>query len=434
MKLSHWAWACALSGCLFLGDAMAQGLRQPFTVEPAGFDYNRYLADDSSSPSDQPAPVANSSEAAPAANSCNTCCPSPCSSSCGLNGMLDNCCHGDAFSLSSYLFGDDFGLNFGGWTQLGYTNGSTGLFNSHPDNLNLHQQWFYLEKTAEATACSWDWGFRADVMYGVDAADTQAFGNSVDGAGNARGWDTGWNHGIYGFALPQLYGEVAYGDLSVKVGHFYTLIGYEVVTAPDNFFFSHAYTMNNSEPFTHTGAIGTYSLNDNVTVYGGWTLGWDTGFDQFDEGSNFLGGVSLTLTDEVDLIYMTTIGDFGARGSDGYMHSLIFDVDVTDRLNYVFQSDLLQVDSTGENTIGINQYLFYTINDCWAIGNRTEWWKNDLLGAAAANGNVSNYETTFGLNYRPNANFVVRPEIRHDWTPAADFDQTIFGVDFIATY
>ena len=45
-----------------------------------------------------------------------------------------------------------------------------------------------------------------------------------------------FDHGIYGFALPQVYGEVAMGDLSVKMGHFFTIIGYEVVTAPDNFF------------------------------------------------------------------------------------------------------------------------------------------------------------------------------------------------------
>ncbi len=49
--------------------------------------------------------------------------------------------------------------------------------------------------------------------------------------------------------------------------------------------------MFNSEPFTHTGVLGTYTGNDDVTLYGGWTLGWDTGFDQFDGGSNFLGGV-----------------------------------------------------------------------------------------------------------------------------------------------
>ena len=56
--------------------------------------------------------------------------------------------------------------------------------------------------------------------------------------------------------MPQAYAEVGYNDLTVKVGHFYTIIGYEVVPAPDNFFYSHAYTMQYGEPFTHTGMLG----------------------------------------------------------------------------------------------------------------------------------------------------------------------------------
>ena len=96
----------------------------------------------------------------------------------------------------------------------------------------------------------------------------------------------------YGSAIPQLYLEAGYGDLSCKVGHFYTIIGYEVVTAPDNFFYSHAYTMYNSEPFTHTGALVLPTrLVTDMTIYGGYVFGWDSGFE--DNGDAFLGGVSL---------------------------------------------------------------------------------------------------------------------------------------------
>lgn len=341
---------------------------------------------------------------------------------------------GDAYSISSHLFCEDSPWSVGGWTQLGYHSDSNGLFNSRPDELNLHQQWFYIEKALDASDCCWDWGFRADLMYGIDGADTQAFGNTVDAAGNPRGYDTGWNHGDYGWALPQLYLEVGKGDLSIKAGHFYTLIGYEVVTAPDNFFYSHAFTMYNTEPFTHTGVIATYSVSDCLDVYAGWTLGWDTGFDQFGDGSNFLGGFSATLTDDVSLTYMTTIGNFGARSAneDGYMHSIVVDTALTDNLQWVFQSDYLRVDFTGEDNVGINQYFIYTVNDCLALGHRVEWWKTDPLIAGA--GSVSVYESTWGINYRPHANLVVRPEIRQEWSPAVDYDETIFGVDMVLTY
>ena len=54
MKRSSWAWALTIAVCLFIGDAGAQGLRQPFSVQPTGFDYYRYWQEEPASPSDQP--------------------------------------------------------------------------------------------------------------------------------------------------------------------------------------------------------------------------------------------------------------------------------------------------------------------------------------------------------------------------------------------
>ncbi|MFG0297308.1 MAG: outer membrane beta-barrel protein [Maioricimonas sp. JB045] len=329
-------------------------------------------------------------------------------------------------------------VNFGGWTQFGYTNKSTGQFNSSPNRLNLHQQWFYLEKEADGSE-GLDWGFRADLMYGIDADDTQAFGNHPGRYDYLNGWD----HGQYGWALPQLYGEVAYKDVSIIAGHFYTLLGYEVVTAPDNFFYSHAFTMYNSEAFTHTGVLATYAASDNVELYGGWTLGWDTGFDQLDGGSNFLGGASVSLLDDVTVTYILTVGDLGLIG-DGYTHSIVADVALTDKLNYVLQSDLVSTTNpvgtaTGTNydTIGVNQYLIYTVNDHLGVGSRFEWWKSD---------GTSYYEMTYGVNVKPHANLVIRPEVRYQWAPAAQgpnaknpaglpvYGGVIFGIDTILTF
>jgi hypothetical protein len=231
------------------------------------------------------------------------------------------------------------------------------------------------------------------------------------------------------------------GDFSVKIGHFYTLIGYEVVTAPDNFFYSHAITMYNSEPFTHTGAIATYEMSENLTLYGGWTAGWDTGFEQFGNGSNFLGGFSRQIDEDVSLTYITTFGDFGARGDDAYSHSFVLDMVLTERLTAIVQSDLLSVDSTGEDNVGLNFYAFWEMTDKLSLGSRTEWWKGDNLtgyaphgGVAPATGSHSQNEATCGINYKPCANMVVRPEYRYDWSPALNYNQGIFAIDMILTY
>jgi len=356
------------------------------------------------------------------------CCDAP-GATCDL---LGDCCADDSCDLGEplELFGDSKGVDhLGGWVQLGYHSNSNGLFNNHDSQFGLHQLWMYLEREADGSD-GLGWGYRADVVYGLDGADTQAFGN------NPGNWDlaSSFQHGSYGWAIPQAYVDLAYEDWVVTLGHFYTLVGYEVVTAPDNFFYSHAYTMYNSEPFTHTGVLTKYSGQENVEVYAGWTAGWDTGFDRMfggDEsgGSNFLGGASVDLTENATLTYITTLGDFGHRG-EGYSHSFVLDLAVTDDLNYVFQSDAVNTtpdaNSAGANhQYGVNQYLIYTVNECLGLGARVEWWRSN---------SDSQYEATFGVNYRPHANLVLRPEVRHDWNPGNDQNFTTFAMDMIVTF
>ncbi len=371
---------------------------------------------------------------------CNDSCTESDSESCTTPGSGGGCLEGrEAWSLwDKMTAGHDCRWKIGGWTQAGYHDAANGLFNDHPDRFNVHQQWLFAERAADPTATGrgWDWGFRADIVYGVDAQDTQAFGNPAGTFDFANGFD----HGIYGVAIPQVYAQVATEDLSIIVGHFFTLIGYEVVTAPDNFFYSHAMTMYNSEPFTHTGVLGTYSGLDHATIYAGWTAGWDTGFERFNDGNSFLGGVSLDLTDQFTATYMTTFGNFGSRGN-GYSHSIVFDWGFADKWNAVVQSDLLQT-REGEDNVGVNSYLFYDLSDTIALGTRAEWWKADTISGYApfnaslpANTSSSYYAATVGANLRPcTTNLVFRPEARYNWSPAADYGEWQFGVDMVLSY
>ncbi|TWT92105.1 porin [Stieleria varia] len=363
---------------------------------------------------------------------CDGGCDGGCGGGCPMSIFGGDCDLGDPFSL----FGEAGAWSAGGWVQLGYHTDALPLFNSRPDNVQLHQMWLYAEKSID-TSCGFDVGGRIDYVYGTDGPDTQAFGLS-----NGH-WDSSWTNGNdYGHAIPQLYLEAGYGDLSFKVGHFYTLIGYEVVTAPDNFFYSHAYTMYNSEPFTHTGVLGTYNASDDVTVWGGYTLGWDSGFE--DNGDSFLGGLSLSLTDDVSLTYAAIGGRFNKEpGERGYMQSLVLDVAVTDNLQYVFQTDYLDsTDANGatvRNTFDINQYAIYTINDCLAAGARFEWY-NESGVYTPINDESDIYALTLGTNIKPHANVLIRPEVRFDWDSdevaglEEGSDQTTFGIDTILLF
>jgi hypothetical protein len=139
---------------------------------------------------------------------------------------------------------------------------------------------------------------------------------------------------------------------------------------------------------------------------------------------------------------MMTAGDLGWRG-DGYSHSNVVDFTLSDKWQYVLQSDLLDSDETDEVSealsYGVNNYLFYTINDCWKWGTRMEWWKSNQL----IDEQTSYYALTTGLNYKASANLILRPEVKYNWTPAdeaveaeigEEFDNVIFGMDAIYTF
>ncbi|MCC7476663.1 MAG: porin [Pirellulales bacterium] len=410
------------------------------------------LAAPSPAPAEEPAaePAADSGSADTSCGDEPGCGDEP---SCGCeDGCGSGCCFGEPWTLQSELSPCCNEVTYGGWLSIGYYSNNDPLsvrdndllsFWDRPNEFNLDQEWFYIEKIADGSGCGWGVGYRLDLMYGVDAQKTQAFGNSGAGGGNGpQGYDNSWDHGAYGWALPQSYVEFANGDLSIKVGHFYTLVGYEVVPKTGNFFYSHSFTQFNSEPFTHTGALAAYKVNDNLTFHLGWTLGWDTGYDQFGSGNAVHSGFIYQVSDDVKYSYMMTAGDLGWRG-DGYSHSNVVDVTLNSKWQYVFQSDLLDT-TASENfgealSYGINNYLFYTINDCWKWGTRAEWWKSDQ----ATGQTTSFYEVATGLNYKASANLLIRPEVKFNWTPSedaytaatgGDFNDTLFGVDAIYTF
>ncbi len=74
---------------------------------------------------------------------------------------------------------------------------------------------------------------------------------------------------------------------------------------------------------------------------GGWTPGWDTGFDQFNGGSNFLGGFIYTLSESTTFTYMMTVGNLGWRG-DGSVNSIILTQSWSDKISNVHQFDVLR--------------------------------------------------------------------------------------------
>lgn len=381
-------------------------------------------------------------------------------------------------------------LKFGGWLNSSISANMSGngdgyngpvTFNDRTGELQLNQLNLYLQKAINVSGDAFDIGGRVDVMYGTDAVFTQAYGSfGIDpgsGVQSDRGsWDlnlSGRGERFYGLALPQAYAEMNLpvgNGVAVKVGHFYTPIGYEVVTAPDNFFITKPYTMQYGEPFTHTGVLATYAFNANWTVMGGAVTGsnsggWDGNFDRDLGNWAWLGGGTWTSDDAgTSLAITSTAGERSESENDTWaMYSIVGKHNITDKLHYIIQHDhgfannIWTADGATAGSFegrqdaewyGINQYLIYDVNDKISAGLRAEWfrdhngiriWGPGRCYAAAGNfgpasdnfacgGNYSAnygqqgsgyYALTAGMSYKPAKWLNLRPNMRYDFTDDA---------------
>lgn len=459
-----------LLGSLLAGSGMAQqavgpDLRQPTSVRQTAFEYDDYLyfapEKASASPSDAApakkaaaAPAAVAPAAGPACTSCNGGCESchqdACDGCCRkplLCGLFGECNLGEPWKLPqpcalacrNIVVGGwlDQGISFPGRQEPGNWNGVM-AFNDRADEYMLNQANIFVKRDVDNGGCGFDIGGRADVMFGEDARYPFSLG-----------LESQWGQtGLYQLAIPQFYVDVAYNMWTVRAGHFYTPAGYEVVTAPDNFFYSHSYTCVYGEPFTHTGALATRKLNDQLSFSFGVQRGWDVSLiDRDDSSYGFLGGLAWTSENEKVNVVWTVIAD--EEGADPirvadpntkrFFSSLVAKVKLSEKLTYVFQNDYGQ-DWNPNNAVpmaewyGVNQYFLRQINDCWAAGLRFEWFK-DANGTRVGGLGIPNYrnpaasvinphsagyagdfyEVSAGLNWKPHANVVVRPELRWDW-------------------
>jgi hypothetical protein len=320
-------------------------------------------------------------------------------------------------------------------------------------------------------------------MFGTDAIFTQAYGvpgsDPVTGQPLTRShWDLDLlgsdTNRFYDLAMPQAYVEayVPIGNgLNVKAGHFYTPIGYETVPAPDNFFYTHAYTMQYGEPFTHTGFLGNYTIDDNWAVVGGAvtgsaTGGWDGGWDQQLGNWSGIAGTTWTSTDKDTSANITgTYGAVSEKSNNSWaMYSIVVKHNITDKTHLVLQHDhgyangvLVPVDGARDaEWYGLNTHLTYDVTDKVVAGVRGEWFRDQngfrvgSPGRTFANTNTgaSFYAVTAGVTWKPTTWLNLRPNVRYDWADGTNSegtgryrpfgnnkqDQFLFSTDFTINF
>lgn len=88
---------------------------------------------------------------------------------------------------------------------------------------------------------------------------------------------------------------------------------------------------------------------------------------------------------------------------------------------------------------GVNQYLFYDVNDNVAVGLRAEWFRDDGDSRLGIGASASYFAVSAGLNWSPQPWLKFRPEVRYDWVDASvdafdnqtEDDQLLFSMDMV---
>lgn len=333
-------------------------------------------------------------------------------------------------AIADHLDLTEFGMAVGGWAAVGFTHNaehprdrlnSPVSFNDRADELHVHQLCLFVERSVDVKSKRFDLGGRFDFMFGTDTPYTQATGHWDDSLISEK------NPRFYDIALPQAYFEIAtpWGNgLSAKLGHFYSILGYESVASPSNFFYSHSYSMKSS-PFTHTGFLLAYPVREDFVLYSGAVAGADN-FDRNFGAWSYLGGFTwMAENGESGFQFSVLNGDVSERINDSRTYfSAVWRHRFGQKLHYAFQHDHgwqdHALDSGDRNArwYSIVQYLTYDLTDDLKMGLRGEWFR-DQDGFRYNAGEAGYYALALGLNWRPTEWLMLRPELRHDWADSS---------------
>jgi hypothetical protein len=400
MRISTFAVTAGLAVILGLGgNASAQsGVGGPADCEQG-------LATRAVSYAEEPAAACGADEAA-----CDNCCSSCCSSF-----LHPDCCKvadlGDAWKLFDGCFVKEHNIQAGGWLAQSFTwnpsnpasryNGPV-TWTDRSNEYQLNELYFYLGRAAKTDGCGWDAGYRVDLLYGT----SYRFNTAV-------GLESFWNgYSEYGLAMPQLYAEIAWNDLTVKAGHFASPVGYYTIGTNNNFFAFLPYTYQYGEPFTHTGMTFTYKFGDKLTWANGFVRGWDNFNptnvpDVYPESGSpvaegnpnlsWLSNAVFTRENGDTLAWVGLLGqDFSlSPTSDGwtnrYFQTLVYTKKFSDDVIGVLQSDFGAQDNAvaaatavtapaaGKPAYwyGVNSYLYWNQTCRTQWGANLEWFRDE---------------------------------------------------------
>ncbi|MEP6604235.1 MAG: outer membrane beta-barrel protein, partial [Spartobacteria bacterium] len=269
-----------------------------------------------------------------------------------------------------------------GWIESGITFNPDGprdnqnfgrLFDDRANEPLLNQLVINFERALAPKAGEFDWGFKAQFLYGSDARFIHSLGLFDRTA-----------HEILQPDLVEAYLNLHFpivteGGVDLKLGKFVTLEGAETIDPRANPFYSHTYIFNFGIPFNHTGVLATWHATSQVDISAGLTRGVNTSIEDNNDRPAFHGAVGLNFLDG-KLVALTSTHIGPETPGDNRHTRYLNDITITAKptknftaitdLNYIYDK---AADATG---YGIAQYFIYAINDVCSVGLRGEIWRD----------------------------------------------------------
>ena len=298
------------------------------------------------------------------------------------------------------------------------------LFTDRANSFRVNQTTLAAEQDIDSSASTFNWGWRIEGMYGTDARFTHTVGLFDRATNSPYQWDL--VEGSVSGHFPVIFS----GGIDVKAGIYPTPIGYEVIDANGNFFYTHSYIFNYGIPLKHTGAYATAHVTDMIDVWAGVDTGvnagvpWLRGSDNNKSGA-FLAGIAINNpVPNLTILALAHVGPengyvqgascftgatacvfSGGKFQDFNHHSRqIYDVVTTwkptDQITVANETNFIRDDLFRATAEGTAFYGIYKWNDQWSFGARGEVFRDDqgfFVGAFQESQAFMNAERGIGM-------------------------------------
>ena len=284
-------------------------------------------------------------------------------------------------NIGAGKFLDDAGITISGFAEASYTYSASSppnnfisgrVFDVDHEDITLNQLDLSIDRPVDAKAAAandkLDVGFHVEGIYGGDSRFIHASGLNFygpDGFQNSPDEQVDLVQAYVDFGIPVGNG------LRIRAGKFVTLLGQETINPTTNALYSHSYLFGYAIPFTHTGVLGTYAVNDKLTIDAGFTRGWNQALkDNNGDAFDFLGRVTYAFDDKLTGYLSATVGPeaAGDPGNWWYVVDAIATYKVDDKLSFAVNADygFYTHGSAGGSSAqwyGIAGYSSYVISD-----------------------------------------------------------------------